>query len=106
MYGIRPCCRGGTRLSAKSFKGLCVVGAFLGKECQSNVATELYVVCLVHHAHPAAAHLTQYSVMGNRLAHGLGGSGHLAGMLGRSWGEGQLAARLGTGSQAKLQVIA
>jgi hypothetical protein len=39
-------------------------------------ATELEVFSLIHDAHSAASDLTEDVVMGNRLAHGLGGSGH------------------------------
>jgi hypothetical protein len=58
-----------------------VVGEFVGKELQGDVATELQVFRLVHDTHAPAADLAEDAVMGNRLPHGLGGRGHLAGML-------------------------
>ena len=63
-------------LALKTAEGLCVVGEFVGKELQGNVATELEVFCLVHDTHPPAADLAEDAVMGNRLPHGLGGRGH------------------------------
>ena len=70
-------------------EGLCVVGEFIGEELQGDVATELEVFRLVDHAHSAAADFAEDAVMGNRLAHGLGGRGHCVHMLGGDEGEGQ-----------------
>jgi hypothetical protein len=52
------------------------VGEFVGKELQSDVATELEVFSLVHHAHAPAADPAEDAVMGHRLTNGLGGRGH------------------------------
>ena len=68
-------------------ESLCVVGEFVGKELQGDVATELQVFRLVHHAHAPAADLAEDAVMGNRLPHGLGGRGHWVDMLG--WVKGR-----------------
>jgi len=57
-------------------EGLCVVGEFVGKELQGDVATQLQVFRLIHHAHAPAADLAEDTVMGNRLPHGFGRSGH------------------------------
>ncbi len=68
-------------------ESLCVVGEFVGKELQGDVATELEVFRLVHHTHTAAADLAEDAVMGNRLTHGLGGRGHWVDMLGGAKGK-------------------
>ena len=60
-------------------EGLRVVGEFVGKELQGDVATELQVFRLVHHTHAPAADPAEDAVMRNRLTHGLRRSGH--------WGE-------------------
>ena len=69
-------------LPLETAEGLCVVGEFVGKELQGDVATELQVFCLVHHAHAPTADLAEDAVMRNRLPHGLGGRGHWEDMLG------------------------
>ncbi len=69
-------------LPLKTAESLCVVGEFVGKELKGNVATELQVFCLIHHAHAATADLAEYAVMGNRLPHGLGGRRHWEPILG------------------------
>src|SRR6266851_6617943 len=51
-------------------EGLWVVGEFVGKELQGDVATELEVFRLVHNTHTPAADLADDAVMGNRLPHG------------------------------------
>ncbi len=63
-------------LPLETAEGLCVVGKFVGKELQGDVATELQVFCLVHHTHAPAADPAEDAVMGDRLPHGLGGRGH------------------------------
>ena len=68
-------------------EGLCVVGEFVGKELQGDVATELEVFRLVHHTHAPAADLAEDAVMGNRLPHGLGGRGHWRRHV--RWGRGE-----------------
>src|SRR5713101_4773824 len=57
-------------------EGLCVVGEFVRKELQGDMATEVEVFRLVHHAHAPAADLAKYAVMGNRLPDMLRGRGH------------------------------
>jgi hypothetical protein len=47
------------------------VGEFVGKELQSNVATELQVFRFVDHAHATATDLAEDAVMGDRLPNGL-----------------------------------
>jgi hypothetical protein len=69
-------------LSLKTAEGLCVVGEFVGKEFQGDVATKLEVFGLVHHTHAPAADLAEYAVMGDRLPNGLGRRGHWLDMLG------------------------
>jgi len=65
----------------KRLRACVVVGEFVGKELQGDVATELEVFRLIHHTHPAAANLAEYAV-GNRLPHGLRRGGHQSGMVG------------------------
>jgi hypothetical protein len=74
-------------LPLKTAEGLRVVGEFVGKELQSDVATELEVFSLVHHAHAPAADPAEDAVMGHRLPHGLGGRGHWVDMLGGDEGK-------------------
>ena len=57
-------------------EGLCIVGEFVGKELQRDVATELEVFRFVDHTHAPAADLADDAVMGNRVPHGLGGGCH------------------------------
>jgi hypothetical protein len=59
-----------------------VVGEFVGKELQGDVATELEVFRLIHHTHATATNLAEYAVMGDRLPDGLGGRRHWIDMLG------------------------
>ena len=63
----------------KALQCLRVIGEFVGKEFQGDMATELEVFCLIHDTHPPAADLAEEVVMGNRLSHGLGRSGHWQG---------------------------
>jgi hypothetical protein len=70
----------------ESAEGLCVVGEFVRKELQGDMATELEVFCLVNHAHTTTPDLAEDAVMGNRLPHG-GRSGHWPDMLGGAKGE-------------------
>ncbi len=69
-------------LPLETAEGLHVVGKFVGKELQGDVATKLEVFGLVHHTHATTADLAEYAVMRNRLPHGLGGRGHWEHMLG------------------------
>src|ERR1700746_3016453 len=64
------------RFPLETAEGLCVVGEFIGKELESNVAAQLQVFCLVHHTHPAPTDLAQDAVMGDGLTHGIGRSSH------------------------------
>jgi hypothetical protein len=68
-------------------EGLCVVGEFVGKELQGDVATEFEIFRLIHHTHAAAANSAEDAVMGNRLARGLVGRGHWLDMLGGDAGK-------------------
>jgi hypothetical protein len=63
-------------------ESLCIIGEFVGKKLQGDVATELQVFRLIHDAHASAANLAQDAVMGNCLPHGLGRSSHWLDMLG------------------------
>ena len=72
----------GLGLALEAAESLCVVGEFVGKELQGDVATELQVFRLIDHAHSPAADLAKDAVMGNRLTDGLGGRGHWVDMLG------------------------
>ena len=63
-------------LPLETAEGLWVVGEFVGKELQGDVAAELQVFGLVNHTHAAAADLADDAVMGNRPPDGLGGHGH------------------------------
>jgi hypothetical protein len=74
MFGIQ---RGGSLgFALEAAEGLWFVGEFVGKELQGDMATELEVFSLVDHTHAPAADLAEDAVMGNRLPHGLGRSGH------------------------------
>jgi len=75
----------------ETVEGLCVVGEYVGKELQRDVATELEVFRLVHHTHAPTADLAQDAVVGNRLPHRLGGRGHWLDMLGVSAGKVNVA---------------
>jgi hypothetical protein len=68
-------------LPLETAEGLCLVGEIVGKELQGDVSAELQVFSLIHNTHSAAADPAEDAVMGNRLTNGLGGLGHLAGML-------------------------
>jgi hypothetical protein len=74
--------RCGLGLPLEPAEGLRIVGEFVGKELQGNMATESQVFCLMHHTHAPTADPAQDAVMGNRLTHGLGGRGHWLDMLG------------------------
>lgn len=50
-----------------------IVGKLIRKELQGDVATELQVFRLIHHAHAPAPNLGKDAVMGNDLTDGLGG---------------------------------
>jgi hypothetical protein len=71
----------------ESAECLCVVGEFVGKELQGDVATELQVFRLIHHTHSPTADLAEDAVMGDSLAHGLGGRCHWLLMLGGDRGK-------------------
>ena len=64
------------RFPLEATEGLCVVGEFVGKELQSDVATQLQVFRFINHTHPASANLAEDAVMGNVLSHRLGARGH------------------------------
>jgi hypothetical protein len=51
---------------------LCIVGEFIGKKLERNMATELYILGFIHHTHSPSADLAQDAVMGNGLPNGLG----------------------------------
>ena len=59
-----------------------VIGEFVGKELQRDMATEFEVFRLVHDTHSPAADFAQDAVMGNRLPHGLGRRSHWPEMVG------------------------
>ena len=48
-------------------ESLCVVGEFVGKELEGNMATELEVFCLIDHTHSAAAELLDNAVVRDGL---------------------------------------
>ena len=91
-------------LPLETAEGLCVVGEVVGKELQGDVATELEVFRLIHHAHATAADLAEYAVMGNRLPHGLGGRGHWLDMLGGGKGKVNVQRHLHSSGQHDLKV--
>jgi len=66
-------------LPLETAEGLCVVGEFVGKELQGDVATELEVFRLIHHSHAATADPAEDAVVGNCLPNGMGGRGHWLG---------------------------
>ena len=68
--------RRGFGLALEAAESLCVMGEFVGKELQGDVATELQVFRLIHHTHAPAADPAEDAVMRNGLTHGLGGRGH------------------------------
>ncbi len=80
----RRCCLG---FPLKAAEGLRIVRKFVGKKFQGDVATELQIFRLIHHAHATAAYLQQDAVMGHCLPHGLGWGGHWQAMLGGGEGE-------------------
>jgi len=53
------------------------------------MATQLEVFGLVGDAHAPAANPAEYAVVGNRLPHGFGVSGHWVDMLGGGQGDGR-----------------
>ena len=53
-----------------------VVGKFVGKKLQGDVATQLEVFRLVDHTHAPAADPAEDAVMGDRLTHGLERGSH------------------------------
>jgi hypothetical protein len=57
-------------LPLEAAESLCVVDEVVGKELQGDVAAELEVFRLIHHAHSPAADPADDAVMGNRLTHG------------------------------------
>jgi hypothetical protein len=63
-------------LSLETAEGLGIVGEFVGKELQGDMAAELQIFGFKDHTHAPAADLAEYAVMRNRLPHGLGRSGH------------------------------
>jgi hypothetical protein len=63
-------------------EGLRVVGKFVGKEFQGDVATELEVFGLVNDTHAPAPDLAEDAVMGYRLPYGFGGRRHWEHMVG------------------------
>ena len=75
----------GLGLPLKTAESLRVVGEFVGKELQGDVATELEVFRLVDHAHATATDLAEDAVMGNRLPDGLGGRRHWRECYGGDW---------------------
>jgi hypothetical protein len=60
----------------KTAEGLRIVCKFVGQELEGNKPSELEVFRFIDHAHASAADLADDAVMGNRLPHGLGRSGH------------------------------
>jgi hypothetical protein len=60
----------------ESAESLRVVGEFVGKKLQSDVATQLQVFAFADHTHATTADLAEDAVMGNRLPHRLGGRSH------------------------------
>ena len=77
----------GLGLPLEATEGLRVVGEFVGKELQGDVATELEVFRLIHNTHAPTADFAEGAVMGNRLSYGLGGRGHWLDMLGGDKGK-------------------
>ena len=74
--------RGGTRLAAKPFQRLRVVGQILRQELQRDRPAELGVLSLVNHTHAPAAELFDDPVMGDDFANHGHWTGRLSGMLG------------------------
>ena len=70
------------RLPLETAESMYVVGEFVGKELQGDVATEFQVFGFKNYPHTATADLAVDAVMRNRLPHGLGRSGHSLDMLG------------------------
>jgi hypothetical protein len=60
-------------LPPKTAESLGVVGEFVGKELEGDVATELEVLSLVHHAHAPTPDPAEDAVIGNRLILRFGG---------------------------------
>jgi hypothetical protein len=61
-------CRGGLGFTLKAAERLRVFGDVVGKELESDKATELYVLSLVNHTHPAAAEFFDDAIVRDGLA--------------------------------------
>jgi len=56
----------------KTFQRFRVLAKLLGQEFQRNTATQLQVLCFVHHPHAPTTKDLQYSIMGNLTAEHVG----------------------------------
>jgi hypothetical protein len=59
--------RSGSRLAPESFEGRRVIGQFMRKKFQRNIAAEVGVLSFVHHAHVTAAKLFSDAIVGDGL---------------------------------------
>src|SRR5437868_11786028 len=66
----------GPRLSVESLQCQRILGKILGQKLQCHTTAEVQVFRLVHHAHSAAADLSQNAVMGDGLPVQLGRGSH------------------------------
>src|SRR5215469_4426625 len=71
---VQSRCRSG--FTAKPLQCLRIVGNFYWQKLQSDVEAKFNVFSLVHDTHATTTQLAQNAVMGDCLAHELGGSGH------------------------------
>src|SRR6202020_1604045 len=77
----------GFGFSLETAESLYVLGEFVGQKLQGDVAAESQVLGFIYDAHAPAANFAKDAVVGNRLTHGLGRSGHWQVMLGSDGGQ-------------------
>jgi len=74
--------RGSLGFALKTIERLSVVGGFIRRELQRDMAAKLEILSVVNHTHATAADPADDAVVRDRLSHGLGGRGHWLAMLG------------------------
>jgi len=88
-------------LPLKTAESLCIVGKFIGKELEGDMATELEVFRFIHHTHAPAADPAENAVMGDGLPNDWTRVFHRAVILGcKSWASQRTEASTITSSRA------